>query len=190
MARRTRRVLPVLLHLAPQRKILARRTLFERRNRRRRRRRRRVQQVLENPLPAQHGRRPRRIGRNRQHTPVRQNPAAAIGAAHIHPPELRTGHPVHAIEARHPLIQERVLGVQQIQQTSVLPHQVLKKQLRLPAHRKPQTVIKIRKLFNVRLQDIHIFKLQPLPHEIFDERRRLRIAQHPLHLRRKHRRLP
>ena len=75
VAARADGVAPVLLHALAQRSRLALRVvLFQGRHVRRRRRRRRPQQRLEDPLAAQHDRRPVRIRRHRQHARLPQQP--------------------------------------------------------------------------------------------------------------------
>lgn len=118
-----------------------------------------------------------------------QNAASPIRLAHIDPSKLWTGNVWNPVKASHSLIQVGVLSVEDVENASVLPNQILEEQFRLPAHRQAKAVVEIRKLFNIRLQNIHVLKLQPLAREVLYQSRGFRVAQHAADLCRQHSRL-
>ena len=91
-----------------------------------------------------------------------------------------------AVVLRQPLVDERVVGGQQIEHAAVLAHDALEKQLGLAPERLPQVVVEVRKDSEFGHDAAEIAQLQPLAGEIADERLRPRIGQHAPHLLRQH----
>ena len=71
---------------------------------------------------------------------------------------------------RQPLVDERVIGVQQIQHAAVFAHDALEEQLRLAAHGLAQVVVEIGKVSKSGLIVLQIAQEQPLAGEIVDQR--------------------
>ena len=87
---------------------------FQRRHVRRRRRRRRAEQVLEHPLAAQHDRGPVGIGGHRQDARLAEQPLPRrIG--HGDAAEVAAVDVLDAVVPREPLVQEGVVGAQQLE---------------------------------------------------------------------------
>src|SRR5262249_8598413 len=84
------------------------------------------------------------------------------------------------------LIEERVVGVEQLQHASVFSEHALKKQLRLLLERLAQALIELRKRVRVRLHLVDRAHIEPLSGEVADQRLRSRIVQHAPHLLRQH----
>ena len=82
-----------------------------------------------------------------------------------------------------PLVEERVLAVDEIEDLPILADDVLEEELGLAAHREPQVVLEIRIAIPVAGDRFERAKLQPLTAEVLRERVRFRIAKHPPHLR-------
>ena len=83
---------------------------------------------------------------------------------------------------RQPLVDERVVGRQELGDAAVLAHDVLEQELGLAPHRLPQVVVEIRELLDVRPRALQVAQEQPLAGEVLDERRRARIGEHSLDL--------
>ena len=144
--------------------------------------RRRVQQVLEDPLAAQHRRGPRRVGRDRQDAGLREH-AAARRAGQVHAAELRPGHAGNAVVLRQPLVEERVLAVEEIEDAAVFADDVLEEELRLAAHREAQVVVEVGEAVASRVSDSSARNCSHCPPKFSTSARDLRVAQHPPHLR-------
>ena len=81
-----------------------------------------------------------------------------------------------------PLVQERVIGVQQVDHAAILADDALEEQLRLPLEGLAQVVVEVEQHFRTRLMHGHIADEQPLAGEVLDERLRARVREHPPHL--------
>ena len=86
----------------------------QRRHVRRRRRRRRAEQGLEHPLAALHRRRAVRVRGDDQDAAVAEQAAARL-VGHRHAAEVAAGHARDAVVARQALVDERVVGRQQVE---------------------------------------------------------------------------
>ena len=173
------------LHLLAQRRRGAHGRFVQARHRRGRRRRRGVQQVLEDPLAAKHRRGPRRVGRHREHARLHQH-AFARRVAQIDSPELGAHDARQPVVAGEPLVDERVLRVQELQDAAVLANDRREEEIRFLPHRLAEVVLEVGELVGVGLGGFERTSLQPLPAELLDQRLRLRIAQHARHLRAQH----
>ena len=108
------------------------RLFLERRHIRRRRRQRRAEEVLENPLSAHNRRRAMRERRDGQHAALAEQPAAAIVAA-LDAAEVRAANVRNAVVLREPLVDERVIGRQQIEHAAIFAQDAAREQLRFAA---------------------------------------------------------
>ena len=181
MARRADGVLAVFLELLAHRRRRSDLRFVEIRHIGRRLRRRGIQEIVEDPLAAQHRRRARRVRGDREDAALRQHAAARRGGQ-VDLPELRSRDVRHAIVARETLVQERVAAVDEIEDAAILPDDRLEEELRLAAHRQPQVVFELRELVAIPRQRFERAELQPLAAEVLGECLRLRIPQHPPHL--------
>ena len=103
---------------------------------------------------------------------------ASLG--HRHAPELAAVDVGDAVVPRQPLVDERVVGRQQVEHAAVLAHRrCSKKQLRLALQRLPQVVVEVGELVLAGHHVPQVAQMQPLPGEVADERRGARVGQHP-----------
>ncbi len=147
--------------------------------------RRRVEQVVQDPLAAQHRRGPRGIGGHGQHAALRQH-SAARRAGQVHAAEFRSGHARDAVMAREALVEERIPGVDEIEDAAVFTDHVVQEELRLAAHRDAQVVFEVGKAIAVAGDRFERAELQPLPAELLGEGVGLRVTQHPPDVRGEH----
>ena len=161
------------------------RALLEIRHDGRRRQRRRVQQIRDDVLPAQHGRGARGDRGHRQDAAVAQQ-AAPIRIRHRHAPEARAVDPADAVVPRQPLVDERVVGIQQIERAAVLAHDAREQQLGFAAQRLADVVVEVGEQQHVRRDLVQVAQLQPLTGERVHQRVGARIRDHAPHLRVEH----
>ena len=109
--------------------------------------------------------------------------ARARRALEAHTLKLLAGHALDAVVRREPLVDEGVIRREELEQAPVLAQHVFKKQLRLALHRCPQLRVERRKQLLVRLHDVEVAELEPLPGEVLHQRLAPRVFQHPPHLR-------
>jgi hypothetical protein len=83
---------------------------------------------------------------------------------------------------RQTLVQERVIGVQQVENAAVLAHHRSEKQSGLFQHRGPHPLTEPGKTLRVGRKAIEPLQLQPLKGKVVDQSLRFRILQHPLDL--------
>src|SRR4051794_38384938 len=84
----------------------------------------------------------------------------------------------NAVMLREAFVQERVVAVDQVEDTAILLQNALKKELRLLPKRLSQVVVEIREQAHVGIGRIQIAKIQPLPGKVADQRSRTIIRQH------------
>src|SRR5205823_7431665 len=89
-----------------------------------------------------------------------------------------------------PLVDEGVIGGEQIEDAVVLAHDAVEKQLGLAHKRLAQVVVEFGKQVFTRYGVFQIPKLQPLADEVLHDRIRSRIGEHAAHLLLEHRRIP
>ena len=140
---------PVLLHALAHRERAAR-LLVERRHVGRRRGRRRAEDVRQHVLAARDRRRPVPVRVERQHAALAEQPAAVV-VLDAHAAILIAVDVRHAVVPRQPLVQERVVRVEQIQDAPVLDHDALEEHLRFALQRLPQVVVEVREDVLVRV---------------------------------------
>ena len=112
-------------------------------------RRRRADDVLEDPRAAQHRR--RAIGVRRRHQDAalaEQAPAIRIGQRHA--AELIAAHVRNAVVQREPLVDERVVRGQQIEDAAVFAEDAVDEQLDLLAEGVAQAVVELGKQRRIR----------------------------------------
>ena len=116
---------------------------------RRRRRRRRAHQLVHAPTrraaPARCGRRTRSAAAPR---PCPAAPAPRILERHA--PELRTEHRRDAVVPREPLVEERVVGGEQVADVAILEQDARHERLDLGRHVAPQLVVEGREQIRIR----------------------------------------
>ncbi len=146
---------------------------------RRRRQNRQSKNIIEQPFPAQHRRRPVGIRSGHQNRALRQQPSALIVIRQRDAPELAAVNSGNAVLASQPLIHERVVGVQQIVHAAVFLNRARHEHLRLGHERVQQAVVVGRILGRVDHHFIHAPQIQPLRGEVIHEgAHRARIGQH------------
>ncbi len=124
---------------------------LQRRNVRRRRRRRRRQQVVQHPFAAQHRRRPCRVRRERQDAALPQQAAARAAFRERDAPEIAALHVRNAVVQGEPLVDEGVVGGQQLEHAAVLAQDAVEEELGLAMKRAAQRLVEIGEQQLVRL---------------------------------------
>ena len=92
-----------------------------------------------------------------------------------------------AVVAGEPLVDERVVGRQQIDDAAILAQLAFEEQLGLALKRLAEVVVEIGKLVGVGGHGAQVAQVQPLSGEARDERPRSRIGKHPADLPFEHR---
>ena len=83
---------------------------------------------------------------------------------------------------RQPLVEERVVGIQQFHHAAILAHDVLEEQLGLALEALAQALVELGEDVRIGLLLREIAQVEPLPGEIRDQRFGARIVQHAPHL--------
>ena len=104
--------------------------------------------------------------------------------------EVDALHVGNVVVRRQPLVHERVVGVEQIDERPILAHDAVEEELGFPLERPRQRVAVVRVEERVRHDVDQPPQRQPLPREVDGEGPRPRIGQHPPHLLFEHRRIP
>ncbi len=146
MAARAHGVRAMLNHpLAHRENLRARAVLGQRRHVQRRGRHGRAEQILENPLAAAHRRRPVRVRRDRHDAALTEQPAAHVVRAELDAPEVAAVHVGNAVVLREALVEERVIGAQQIEHAAILLHDALEQHFGLATERLTKVVVEVGK---------------------------------------------
>ncbi len=87
-----------------------------------------------------------------------------------------------AVEVGQSLVQERVVGAEEIGDGAIVANDGLKEEPGLQLHVVAQFVVEVRELCRIRLDTCEIAGLQPLAGEIFDQRARFGIEKHAVDL--------
>jgi hypothetical protein len=175
-------ILPVILEPRPDRLAFSLRSLVaERRHVWRRRRRRSAEDVFEQPLAAQDRRGAVGIGRDGQEAGMAEQPAA-LRVAERDAAEPAAGHVWHAIVARQPLVQERVVRGQELADRAIVANLTLEEELGLLAERLAQRLVEFGKQVGVGHGVPEVAQLEPLRGEVLDQRAGPFVGQHPPHL--------
>ena len=141
------------------------------------RRRRRAQQLVEHPRSAQNRRRAVAIGSPQQHRALAQQaPALFFGQRDLaelavrRRRERRSGEPA--------VIEERVVGGQQIHHAPVFQKDIADESFRFLREIMPQLFVEHREQLRIGLHGIESREVQPLHRETGDQARGLGIGQH------------
>ena len=116
-----------------------------------------------------------------------QQAAAGAARGQRHPPEVAAGHPGHAVVPGQPLVQERVVGGDQVEGAAVLAQDALEEQLRLAAEGPAQGLVEVGEDDEVGRDRGQVAQVQPLGREVGDQRRRPPVGEHAPHLGLEHR---
>ena len=83
---------------------------------------------------------------------------------------------------REPLVDEAVIGGEQIEHVPIFAHDAVEEELRFALHRLGQAIVVLRVEQHVGMNLVEILQPQPLAREALRQRIRSRIREHPLHL--------
>ena len=87
------------------------------------------------------------------------------------------------------LVDERVIGPQQVEHAAIFVHDALNKEFCLASKGLPQVVIEVRKGARIRIERCQIAQVQPLSGEVAHQHARPSVCQHPPYLLIEHGRL-
>ena len=121
------------------------------------------------------------IGCHRQNATLTEQPATPV-VAERHPAETAAGYPWDLIVPGKALVQERVVGPQQLQDARVLAQLALDEELCFSLERFAKIFVEFGKQVRIRRHAAHIAQHQPLSEEIRDQRLRAAVGQHPADL--------
>ena len=107
-----------------------------------------------------------------------EQPLAAL-VGHRHAPEVAAVDVVDAVVARQLLVQERVVGAQQLLQRTILADLAFEEQLGLLRHRLAERIVE---RLRVRFEAPEVPHLEPLLREVLHEARRAAIGEQALDL--------
>jgi hypothetical protein len=96
-----------------------------------------------------------------------------------HPPEMAAVDMGNAVMPRQTLVQEGVVGVEQIEQAAVVADDAAEQHLRFALERRAQVVVEVP---GFGLKRVEVAQEQPLSGEVLDQGVGLRIRDHPAHL--------
>ena len=97
-------------------------------------------------------------------------------------PEVAPPHARDAVVPRQPLVDERVVGVEQLQHAAVLGDDRGEQQLGLAPEGPPQVVVEVAEAPRLGNDVLQVAQVEPLAREVVHQRRRARVGQHPAHL--------
>ena len=142
-----------------------------------------VEERFEEPLAPLDRRRAGHVRRDRQQRALAEQPAPHVELrSQRHAAELRSVNVGDPVVLREPLIDEGVIGREQVQDAAVFVNDAAEEQLDLAPESFAQRAIEVRKQVHDGLAGLHAANVQPLPREVFDERVRARVGDHPLDL--------
>src|SRR5690606_40867768 len=101
-------------------------------------------------------------------------------------PKLIALHVADAVVKREALVDERVIGAQQLEHAAILEKNARDEELELLLEALAEVVIEFRKHDRIGIDLRDAAHVEPLEREVRDERARLRVFQHPPHLPREH----
>ena len=137
-------------------------------------------------LPRMHGRGAVRLRGQRQDAPLPSSPRRSSNCRELHAPEVAALDVRDPVVLRQPLVDEGVVGIEQIQDAAVLAQDAVEEQLRLLDEGLAQVVVEIRIVRDDRLVSLEAAQIEPLPREVLRERERLRVLDHAMDLRGQH----
>ena len=88
----------------------------------------------------------------------------------------------NAVVGGESLVDERVIGAEQLDDTAIAPHDAFDEQLRLSCEGRSEILVERRERDRVRCHVRDVAQQEPLPNEVVDQRRRPSVGQHPTHL--------
>ena len=113
--------------------------------------------------------------------------AEPVRIGELHLAEARAVDAGDAVVPRQPLVDERVVGAQQLQRAAVLAQDVREEQLGFAAEGLADVVVEVREHQDVGLDlRFEVAQLQPLAGEVADQRVGPRVGEHPPDLGRQH----
>ena len=116
--------------------------------------------------------------------------SAAFVLRHRHAAEMRAVDVGNAVVPGQPLVDERVVGGQQLEHRPILAHDAVEEHLGLAPERLPQVVVEVRELVDERRHVAQVAEVQPLRRRSWStSASRAWIGQHAPHLLLEHRRL-
>ena len=102
---------------------------------------------------------------------------AELDAAEVAPVDVRD-----AVVLGKPLVQEGVVGAQEIEHAAILPEHAFEEHLGLAAERLTQVVVEIWEQTVDGPRALQVAKIQPLGGEVVDERLGTLVGQHAAHM--------
>ena len=129
-----------------------------------------AEDVVEQELAAQHRRRAIGIRRRRQQRALREQAAALVFVGQRHAPEPAAVDAGDPVVARKPLVDERVVGVQQLEDAAILAQRAGDKQLGFALERRPSASVVVRIALRIDDDLVDATQVQPLRGEIVDQR--------------------
>ena len=129
-----------------------------------------AEDVVQQEFSAKHRRRAIGIRRRRQQRALREQPAALVRVGQRHAPEAAAVNAGDAVVPRELLVDERVVGIEQLEDAAILAQRAADEQLRLALERVHQREVVIRIALGIDDDFGHAAQVQPLRGEIVDER--------------------
>src|SRR5687768_10761118 len=120
-------------------------------------------------MTANHGRGTRRVRRDGQNTRVTQEPAAMTLLVHGDSPKLTAVHVRDPIMFSEPLVEKRIVGLNQIKHTAILTQNAVEEKLCLLPHRLSKVVVKVRKQTHIRNDGFQVAKIKPLTCKVLNQ---------------------
>ena len=152
----------------------------------RRRRRGRGEQIVEHVLAAQHGRGACRVGSDRQDAALAEQPAAPAVRPKLDAAEVAALNVRDPVVLGEPLVDERVLGRQELEHAAAAAKHAVDEQLRLALERRAQRDVVVGKEKDVGVFHRDVAQEQPLRREVRDHGLGACVGQHALYLRAQH----
>src|SRR5207247_5346097 len=116
--------------------------------------------------------------------------AATRSPIERHTPKMAAIYVRDPVMPRQPLVDERVVGAQEIDNTAVLADDAPGEELGFPVERLAQVVVEVRKRLGIRRHVPHVPQEEPLPGEVVHERAGAVVGEEPAHLLLQHLRMP
>ena len=117
-------------------------------------------------------------GDGQQAALAEQAPACRLRPAELDAPEVVAVDARHAVVVGEPLVDERVVGGQQIRHAPVVPDLAVEEERHLARHRLAQVRVELGERLRIGGHQRHVAQVQPLPSEVVDQRPRARVGQH------------
>ncbi len=111
-----------------------------------------------------------------------EQPAARTVGRQLHAPEVIAFDVRQAVVPRDAFVDERVVGVQELEHAAILAQHAREEELRLAPQALAQRVVEVRKNTLHRDHGVEVAQVQPLAREVGDERIGARIGDHAPHL--------